>query len=1005
MSAEDAPLAPPEVNPSSPSTSVASSSSSWQPVTTEQEASPAHSLIESRPPSAGAGEGPEDTLAPLDTQLDDVSVSSELENETPVAYETPVEPTWSRSRLPVAEEDDGLSPVVDDPAAPSSTIAEDGDEKEEAETPKAAEDTSALADAVVKAVEAAVAEVAQAEDGEEEIQVETEVLVTETEVPAFPTVSPPTDDDAPTPTHDETTPAKPAFVLTRPTLAGENETVSITQPSTPSASIKDEDEEVEKDEGEEPKEQPKKEEEVITRAIKINTSGAFLRETKSAGHFFASPVTATEFVPNSAIEPSSKTQAFFDSPFAAAAKTRAFFDTAFGPSPPRPGEAFITELSDVEITVKKSTPAEPPADRPGRRGSGEVTKSSQSTDGTRPLISPPEQELRRGSRRHRESKSRSRSPVHSRRKQPQPDVHSDSESDDAPRPSFHFSSRTIVSSAVSKLRRDVPPPPRNHHHEKQSHHHHHPHAHSRHREQRAEPRAPPVQQQREERPSRKSCEDEPKSLASIIGALKGVLEREPTAFYAVKGLLADYEEKNARFFGGARGGVPREAPARREEPLDRRPLQPETQGYRHPARPSKDQFTREHPQLSSRDRPVPSSRYSLTQTSDEGSDTEIEIVKVQPVKSGKPEKVYQYKGPSLERLTRDSDLPIVSRYKSPTPPSYPPHLSPRRLHGRSTAGGSSSSAIAAATAAVAPPLVRPVPVRPNHPSSTSHAVQPPVERDDPLRALQARGTTLTVAQAAQLAQGLGHESQAEELRRSGLRAKDKVTKLELAAASSVMTASKSQRSREKDRQQEQQQPREKDRVRRHSFDSVADLKPAKREKEKERVRSKKSDDVIIPVDLGIVTTTSKNRSALAGAGNGGKAKEGRPPAGGEESKSTLPSSHTVVFKPATTSGKPRLDHVSIPKNGQHPYRRRSSGKDNGIYPSPTVEHMTRPTFYFGSGGANGSGALGGKTGGEGGSGDKLGKGKRGRELSYPQGKSKALKDREDSTSFDFDDFF
>jgi hypothetical protein len=41
-----------------------------------------------------------------------------------------------------------------------------------------------------------------------------------------------------------------------------------------------------------------------------------------------------------------------------------------------------------------------------------------------------------------------------------------------------------------------------------------------------------------------------------------------------------------------------------------------------------------------------------------------------------------------------------------------------------------------------------------------------------------RGSTLTIGEAARLAEKLGHESQAEELRSSGLRAKDKITQLE-----------------------------------------------------------------------------------------------------------------------------------------------------------------------------------------------------------------------------------
>jgi len=86
-----------------------------------------------------------------------------------------------------------------------------------------------------------------------------------------------------------------------------------------------------------------------------------------------------------------------------------------------------------------------------------------------------------------------------------------------------------------------------------------------------------------------------------------------------------------------------------------------------------------------------------------------------------------------------------SRRDSPSPPSYPSHLSPQRTS-------------RAPIPMPQPEVVRPVPVRP---------------RDDSAR----RAQTLTLAQAANLAAGLGDARLADELRSSGLSGRDKVTSL------------------------------------------------------------------------------------------------------------------------------------------------------------------------------------------------------------------------------------
>ncbi|BGP13193.1 hypothetical protein JCM10213_000227 [Rhodosporidiobolus nylandii] len=1074
----DTSAAPHESNPTSPATSVASSASSWpveelSPSAGEgQEAktptSPARSLVDSPPPTV-AVETTTKTLAPLDTQMDDgVSVSSELEGETPT-FATPATPTWSRTRLPVSDDDgEGLSPIGELPVDGDEATQSMGQTEavEKLATPgKNAdlEDAEQVGEVVV------AAEVVEVEDNKEG---KVEKPEKAEEKPLAGAV-PPADEDAATPTMVESTPARPAFVLTRPTLAGENETVSITQPSTPSASVKNDDGEedepkkvdqdgpkkVDEDQPKEVDEDGKKDKEARD-SLQINT--AFLTETQAAGQFFASPTMTNNAAPNSAISPSSKTAAFFSRSFRVVS------------SPPRPGGAFITELSDVESVkaIRKRDFSPPPPKKPkssskhhrdnrSKERREREQRSSQSTDpSTRPLISPPDNEPldyvdgRRDAGRpapfarrpdERFAGFRARALYSAAHCPARRDTHSDTESDsDAgysryPSASFRrpqavrtttSASRTIVSSvppAQSHLRHQVPssravsPPP-------------------------PQPSRPPEHDREPEKA---------KPLEVFLRELKATLEREPTAYYAVKGVLAEFGEQRS----GSAGTYEREhrrtderehrkANERRRElqhshslyhDQSRHSIEPKKQqlkeGYVHPRPapppPRPVQRRREPEHEPRRVRPVPQTRYSLTQTSDEGSETEKEAEKAKPVKPAAAPKLYQYKPPAVPQLSGEAEqiLPsilrapqvAVKRDTSPSPPCYPTHLSPRQQQRRELARPAPSDEA---------PLVRPAPVRPHPLSSVPSSTR--VEAPDTPRSLplssKERAETLTIAQAAKLAAGLGDERQAEQLRKSGLKAKDKVSKLGAAPAENQ------EKKRDKDRAKEEKTHRL---SRRHSFDSVVDVssgravrygrvkeKAMNEEQREKRRRAKKEDKVKIPVDLGLATFKPQGVSTGT-SGRSGKEKTSRssscdidpglklaPLKSALSNGTSGPPSSALALRAGEDSPHPRFASSLFLSTGEPgakpvelaatplPYRRRKSSGE-GVYPSPILgngELAHGGRFFFGGTKSAGAKAKGKEREGA--------REKRKREQSYPQGPVARMrvKEREDSAGYDFDDF-
>ncbi|GAA5877569.1 hypothetical protein JCM1840_005845 [Sporobolomyces johnsonii] len=511
---------------------------------------PAPSLIESSPmPVVDTAR----SLAPLDTQLETASVSSELEDETPTAdsFATPVSPTWAVSKIPVSEgEDDGVSPI--------STVKIDG------EGPATPFETAARPAAESKE------EVNEGTAPEKGIKAATEI-------------------DAPV--ESEPSPVKtdkPAFILTKATIGGENETVSITQPSTPSANSIRSDDYTETEDG---RTSP-----VVTRIMTTGLATPFLPDTQQ---FFASPTFTNHAAPNSAISP----------------KTSAFFSV--GVRSLQRG-AFITELSPSdaegpETTIKRE---------PKNKQNDDEKPSSHSTGfSTVPLISP------NGSSRQRGLSPGHRSPSHSRSRSHSRD-HRHKSSHRKTHPHI-VHSRTIVSASVPKLKSARMPA---------------------------------------------SKHTGPMTIKALIRELKSTLEREPTAFYTFKGVLAEFEETNRENFETREQRDEKVKPgdfnAREEPVLQRNPAK----------RPQ-----RRAPQL------------SLTHTDSE-SETEPEDLRhkfaSRPHRHTGHDKIHKTQDGS-----RRSQAVPLPRPESPVPPCYPPHLSPRRHRAPPIPD----------IAPPPPPIVRPVP--------------------------------------------------------------------------------------------------------------------------------------------------------------------------------------------------------------------------------------------------------------------------------------------------------
>ncbi|GAA6029932.1 hypothetical protein JCM8097_009175 [Rhodosporidiobolus ruineniae] len=840
MTDNPAPPAPFPSNPTSPATSVASSSSSWP-------------------------------------------------TSEPAALETPVSPTWSRSRVEAsdleAEDEGGVSPVVGSRGEREGEGAVSGTEEDSEVVSKEeqkGEDESAAKSVAIeeetKSVELASVKSMGGKAEDESAVKEERVGVVDTpaspppfgviEVEHAPAVS---------------APSKPAFVLTRPTLAGENETVSLTQPSTPatptrngeeddSAAAKTANERFEPEpEKEATKEEKGKEPARTSPAISLNTTGAFLHETHTAGSFFASPAPLT------AVSPSSKTAAFFGTDFQAQVPP---------PSPTRPAGAYITELSDAEITLKKvPTPAKEDEEdaRPHQK---EVKSSSRSTVSTRPLVSPlkpDEHDSTKQEHRHRHAHdSRSHSRERRRRQQQQAvrDVSTSDSDDDLPIRLPFVHSRTIVSAVVRPLRREPTQP------QPQSHRSYRP----------APPPPSPPSPPTPPRPSR---------LELLLRDVKTALDVEPAAYYALKGVLAEFEEKNAQAREQQHRGPP--PPSRRDPPRFGR--------FDPPRREEKERRER-------RDRPVPVPRYSLTQTTDEDSDSLTEVELIRPAR----------------HWSQQGRLVAIA-------PSFSPHPPPRRVHGRPAPPPPAREPISQ--------VLRPVALRPCHPPSAapnphlrplhSDAYAAPScrqngERDRVLS--PPRGQTLTVAQAAALAEGLGDETELERLRASGLRGREKVSKL-------------GEGKKAKGGKEKMPKPAERlDRHRyRHSLNSVFDARappPVKKVSfppSSSAVFAHLSPSFLHPFQSSVPVSPPRSSAAV---------------------KLIKPTLHTAVG--------PRRD---------------SGGKDD-VYPSPTVKASHEPAFYFGG---KGKFALKEKKA------DERAR-KRARQGTFPSYGGA----RQDSMSCDFDDF-
>ncbi|GAA5931310.1 hypothetical protein JCM1841_003786 [Sporobolomyces salmonicolor] len=296
------------------------------------------------------------SLAPLDTQFETASVSSELEDETPTveSFVTPVSPRWAVSKIPVSEgEDDGVSPV--------SAVKIDG---------------KGPARPFEAAPRPAASPRRRPPSFAQEIKATTEV-----DAPVESECSPIETD-------------KPAFILTKATICGENEAVSLTQPSTPSASSLKDDEATE---AEGSRTSP-----VVTRIMTTGVTTPFLLDTQQ---FFASPTFTNHAAPNSAVSP--KTSAFFSvgvrSPLGV-------------PFPPHQRGAFITELCPSDAVGQETKMRREPKHK---QNDDEQPASHSTGFSTGPLTSPNGSNRQRGlspGHRHRSrSHSRSRSNSRNRR--------------------------------------------------------------------------------------------------------------------------------------------------------------------------------------------------------------------------------------------------------------------------------------------------------------------------------------------------------------------------------------------------------------------------------------------------------------------------------------------------------------------------------------------------------------------------------------------------------------
>ncbi|BGP22080.1 proteophosphoglycan ppg4 [Rhodotorula toruloides] len=653
---------------------------------------------------------------------------------------TPASPSWSRSRLPVSDDEDGASKAEELMKEKEDVKGEDGSKKEE---------LGSLGSLGENKAEPHVKEDAKA------------------------------DEDAASKEGTEDHPKRPAVFLTRPTMSGENEMVSITQSSTPAGSVAND----------------KDEDKTDPRSIRITT---FLPETKT---FFTSPTT-TNAVPNSGVSP--LTQTFFSTDFSVR-------------SPPRPGGAFITELpSDAEVTVSqavKVTVGEPKPPRPRSRDPSRSRNAS-------PARRPPFQNRNRLPSPSPVRPPRPQSVSYARPYRPLSD--SDDDTSDARPTHLPFvRGRTVVSAPPTRTA--APASFKNHRHPPLSSH------------------VPPVMPSWHDEPRRSASRpDEPgrrsprygersvHSLVTLLDDLKKALKTDPATYYAVKGVLAEHELRKKEESYKARDE--KRSPAPRHEA---RPTLHEERRTRHEERPA-DVFERR----------IPVSLAFMTGAS--GSETEVE--KGGPLPQDKLRKpAHRSVPPSRSAQPTHSNERYKNSEKLPKSPRGVKHAEDdRRPH-------------------------RPIPVRIHHP--LSHAIPSPEpypsSRDPSPQRFLPHSQTLTMAQAARLAEGLGDRRQAEDLRKTGLKSGDKVSLLDERSSGEKLKrkgekipsgTTKSLKKDKKDGDRRDDRPRT---ARRHSFDSVFDYKPSlnssradtkthgepfSSRKAEKSSRSRKDDPYFSPVD-------------------------------------------------------------------------------------------------------------------------------------------------------------
>ncbi|GJN87804.1 hypothetical protein Rhopal_000759-T1 [Rhodotorula paludigena] len=644
---------------------------------------------------------------------------------------TPVSPTWSRSKLPVSD-DDEVSLDAKKATGSSCDQAMESTSSDNAASPSPVANNTKTSNEPQKAQH--------------------------------------DEDKSPTPT----TATRPAFVLTRPTLGGENEQVSISQPSTPSVkSAKDA-----------TSASITAEQSRSAPTIQIQT---FLPETKQ---FFASPTT-TNIAPNSAVSP--RTHAFFTSNFAPAPSAPR--------SPPRSGGAFITELSSDAEVVQVSV----------------QIQEAVSSDFRAPL------------------------PIKAERPA-------------SPSPIEFVPRRTVVSSAVPRLvraeslrqqhiyrrtdRRPSPQPPRA-------------------REQPVPRRRGPNEERpREPRPAQpQHRRNEISPLGRLVRDLKLALADDPAAFYVLKGVLVEHEERIRRDEPPYSSPPPR---SKRDERRDRRDVE------------------RQQPFASSRRAGVSSTRLASRNVKivpmphgwlDPSDSDETEVEKVHPAKLKTPN---AFSSSAFSTARR----PLGRR--SPAP-DYPQHLSPKR--------SSRPVNLDLPRPPQPPPLFRPVP-------------------------------TLTMAQAAKLAEGLGDGRLADELRHSGLHEKDKVTRLDARNGGDGRGRSSDTRDHLRGGGETL--------ARRHSFDSVVDYKPAS-----ERHPAKKQ-------DKGNFKRAASDAQKVASSRLPPYVPRPHNDSGGMHNR-VVHFFGSSLIKPIPSHGKPALGLNMTATSHAH------CGHD-AVYPSPSTRTPSHPIF-------------------------------------------------------------